>query len=102
MTVMSQSQPSPPRQPAGRWALFGIALALLGLRIAGFLLFALLITSTALLIIWVGLPLLLASLAVLRWFAGLHRTLAGKVLGNTIPAPYAPGIRGGVLARLRF
>ena len=99
---MSESQPSPPWQPAGRWALFGIALALLGLRIAGFLLFALLIVSTALLIIWIGLPLLLASLAVLRWFAGLHRNLAGQVLGTTVPAPYAAGVSGGVLARLRF
>jgi hypothetical protein len=51
----------PTRPPAGRWALFGIVLALLALRIAGFVLLVLLIVSTALLVIWFGRPVLLAS-----------------------------------------
>ena len=51
----------PTRPPAGRWALFGIVLALLALRIAGFVLLVLLIVSTALLVIWFGRLVLLAS-----------------------------------------
>src|SRR5664279_5863736 len=74
--------------PAGRWALFGIVWALIGLRIVGFVLFACLVASTALLVIWIGIPLLLGSLAALRGFAKLHRRLAGKVLGTTITEPY--------------
>ena len=99
---MTETARLPPPQPAGRWALFGIVLALLGLRIAGFVLLAFLIVSTALLVIWVGLPLLLAFLAVLRGFAQVHRRLAGRVLGTVIVEPYAPGISGGLFARLRF
>ena len=89
-------------QPAGRWALFGIVWALIGLRIAGFVLFAFLVASTALLVIWIGIPLLLGSLAALRGFAKLHRRLAGKVLGTTIAEPYPPRIPGGVFAQMRF
>jgi signal transduction histidine kinase len=89
-------------QPAGRWALFGIVWALIGLRIAGFVLFAFLVASTALLVIWIGIPLLLGSLAALRGFAKLHRRLAGKVLGTTITEPYPQRIPGGVFAQMRF
>ena len=54
------------------------------------------------LVIWVGLPLLLAFLAALRGFAGLHRRLSGRVLGIVIPDPHGAGISGGMFARLRF
>src|SRR4051812_4392547 len=92
----------PPPRPATRWALVGIVLALLALRIVGFLLIAMLIVSTALLVIWVGLPLLLGFLAALRGFGQLHRRLAGRVLGTVIPEPYSVGVQGGVFSRLRF
>ncbi|MEP6562369.1 MAG: sensor domain-containing protein, partial [Nakamurella sp.] len=85
-----------------RWALVGIVLALLALRIVGFLLVALLIVSTALLVIWIGLPLLLGFLAALRGFAHLHRRLAGRVLGAVVAEPYAAVVQGGVFSRLRF
>src|SRR5664280_1017029 len=88
--------------PAGRWALFGIVWALIGLRIVGFVLFACLVASTALLVIWIGIPLLLGSLAALRGFAKLHRRLAGTVLGTTITEPYPQKIAGGVFAQMRF
>ena len=95
------AQPAAGR-PAGRWALFGIVWALIALRIAGFVLFAFLIASTALLVVWIGIPLLLGSLAALRGFAKLHRRLAGRVLGTTITEPYPPKIAGGVFAQMRF
>lgn len=88
--------------PADRWALFGITLALLVLRIAGFVLFAFLIASTALLIVWIGLPLLLGCLAALRTFARWHRRLAGRVLGVPVVEPY-PAVTGhGLLDAFRF
>lgn len=75
---------------------------MLALRIVGFLLVALLIVSTALLVIWIGLPLLLGCLAALRGFAHLHRRLAGQVFGAVVAEPYAAGAQGGVFSRLRF
>jgi signal transduction histidine kinase len=102
MMPMTETARLPPPRPASRWGLVGIVLALLALRIAGFILLAFLIVSVALLVIWVGLPLLLGCLAVLRGFALLHRRLAGRVLGTVVPEPYAPGIDGGMFSRLRF
>jgi len=100
--LMTETARLPPPRPATRWALVGIVLALLALRIVGFLLIAMLIVSTALLIIWIGLPLLLGFLAALRGFGRVHRRLAGRVLGTVIVEPYAVGLPGGVFARLRF
>ena len=102
MTVMTDTARLPAPRPAGRWSLLGIALALFALRVAGFVLFAFLVVATALLVIWIGLPLLLAFLAVLRGFARLHRRLAGQVLGTVVLEPYSVGATGGVFARLRF
>jgi signal transduction histidine kinase len=102
MSLMTETARLPPPRPASRWGLVGIVLALLGLRIAGFILLAFLIVSVALLVIWIGLPLLLGFLAVLRGFALLHRRLAGKVLGTVVPEPYAQGVGGGMFTRLRF
>jgi len=99
---MTDTARLPPPRPATRWGLVGIVLALLALRIAGFILLAFLIVSVALLVIWIGLPLLLGCLAVLRGFALLHRRLAGRVLGTVVPEPYAHGIGGGMFTRLRF
>ncbi|MGS0687975.1 sensor histidine kinase [Nakamurella sp. GG22] len=98
MTETLSAQPP----PASRWALLGIAFALLGLRIAGFVLFGVLIASIALMIIWIGIPLLLACLAFLRAFARVHRRLAGQVLGVEIADPPGPSGRLGLLDALRF
>ncbi len=88
--------------PASRWALLGIACALLGLRIVGFVLFGLLIASIALMIIWVGIPLLLGCLALLRAFARVHRRLAGRVLGAEVADPPASSDRLGLFDALRY
>ncbi len=88
--------------PASRWALLGIACALLGLRIVGFVLFGLLIASIALMIIGVGIPLLLGCLALLRAFARVHRRLAGRVLGAEVADPPASSDRLGLFDALRY
>src|SRR5690242_20267758 len=92
----------PDPRPAGRWHLFGIALALVGLWVVGMVLIALLVVAVSLLVIWIGLPLLLAFLAALRWFARLHRRLASQVLGQPILDPYLPMLPGGLFVRLRI
>ncbi|WP_420120233.1 sensor domain-containing protein [Nakamurella sp.] len=91
----------PDPQPAGRWELFGIAFALVGLWVVGMVLLVFGIVAVSLLIVWLGLPLLLAFLATLRWYARLHRRLAGRVLGQPILDPYLPPLPGGLFVRLR-
>jgi signal transduction histidine kinase len=98
---MTDTARLPEPRPADRWALFGIALALVALWIVGLLLIVFLVVAVSLLVIWIGLPLLLAFLACLRWFARLHRRLAGRVLGITVLDPYLPDPAGGLFARLR-
>ncbi len=102
MKDMTETARLPPPRPSSRWGLVGIVLALLALRILGFVLIAFLVVSIALLVIWIGLPLLLAMLATLRGFARVHRRLAGRVLGTVIPEPYPVAITGGLFVRLRF
>ena len=100
MNLMDTARLPDPR-PADRWAFFGIAVALVGLWVVGLVTLIFLILAVALLIIWIGLPLLLAALAVLRWLARLHRRLAGRVLGVAILDPYLPLPGGGPFVRLR-
>jgi signal transduction histidine kinase len=88
-------------RPADRWQLFGIALAAVGLWVVGMVLLVLLVLAVSLLVIWIGLPLLLAFLASLRWYARLHRRLASQVLGQPILDPYVPLPPGGLFVRLR-
>ncbi len=92
----------PDPRPAGRWQLFGIALAEVGLWVVGMLLLVLGVLAVCLLVIWIGLPLLLAFLAALRWYARLHRRLASQVLGQPILDPYVPLPPGGLFIRLRI
>jgi signal transduction histidine kinase len=99
---MTDTARLPDPRPAGRWHLFGIAVALVGLWVAGLVTVVFLVLAVSLLIIWIGLPLLLAALAMLRWFAGLHRRLAGQVLGTPVLDPYLPRPPGGLFVRLRI
>src|SRR3954470_16983821 len=57
--------------------------------------------GVGMLIIWVGVPILVATFASTRGFAGLERRRAGWLLGEPIPAPYLPRQRRGLLGALR-
>ena len=53
-----------------------------------------------LVIIWIGLPILAATLAASRALAGFERRRAARVLAEPIPSPYLPPERPGMLGRL--
>ena len=77
-------------------ALWSIVLAPLGLVPL------LLVTLTGILIpVWIGLPLVLWSFALVRAFAGVHRRRAARVLGAPVERPYRPVEPGGPFARLK-
>src|SRR6476619_8673089 len=54
----------------------------------------------SLLIIWVGIPILMATVASTRWFARGERRRAGWLLREPIPSLYLPSQRRGMLAYL--
>jgi signal transduction histidine kinase len=86
---------------AGRLRLLWSALTGSVLSLAGLLLLVLVLAVTLLIPAWVGLPLLLGSVALLRGFAGLHRARAAALLGVEVERPYRP-VRGrGLIARVK-
>jgi hypothetical protein len=86
---------------AGRLRLLWSALTGSVLSLAGLLLLVLVLAATLLIPAWVGLPLLLGSVALLRGFAGLHRARAAALLGVEVERPYRP-VRGrGLIARVK-
>ena len=53
-----------------------------------------------LLIVWIGVPILIAAVAVIRSFARVERRRAGWLLGQPIQSLYLPPHRRGMLGRL--
>jgi signal transduction histidine kinase len=86
---------------AGRLSLLGSALGYLALVPPGLVLFVLVAGATVLIPTWVGLPLVLAVLALLRSYTGLYRTRAARILGTPVERPYRPVDRRGWFGRLR-
>ncbi len=70
-----------------RWHLFWISFGLVLLRLIGFALLAYLAISLVLVIVWVGIPMTIVGLMMLRGFANTHRKLAAKILGTVIERP---------------
>jgi signal transduction histidine kinase len=56
----------------------------------GFIPLILVLVSASLIPLWVGVPALIGSVAACRWFADLHRNVAGSLLGREVPRPYRP------------
>jgi signal transduction histidine kinase len=84
--------------------MFGYSALQVLLTMYGWLIFGLLITAIVLVIVWIGLPILLVVLAMLRGYADLHRRLDSRILGTPIPPPYRRQVdAGGVFfVRLRM
>jgi signal transduction histidine kinase len=66
------------------------------------LLLPVLVASVALVVIWVGIPMLAATLAAARSLAMWQRRTAARLLELPVFAPYRPVGEGGVLDRLRI
>ncbi|MBM0127940.1 sensor histidine kinase [Pimelobacter simplex] len=92
-------QPAPTRR-AGPLKASGIATAHVLLFTPVVVVFVLVVVSSVLTVVWVGVLLLLAVLPLSRLVADLHRTMAATVLGEPVPSPYLP-VPPGPLRGLR-
>lgn len=92
---------APPAAPAGRLRVTGYAGLHVLLFVPVVLLFVLWVVGGVLMIVWVGALLLAVAVPVTRAVADAHRRTAGRVLGTTLPAPYAALEGLGPVARLR-
>src|ERR1700712_4523203 len=91
-------------RPAGRSgakAALGAAGAITAQGFLSILLLPLVVVSFALIVIWVGLPLLTLSLSLVRGLSMWERDVAGRMLGTPIERPYRPAGQDGILESLR-
>jgi signal transduction histidine kinase len=77
------------------------ALTLVALSAVSLVLLILTVVGTALIVVWVGIPLLLATVAITRPIAQIYRRFVGDALGARVESPYVDAKGGGVFARLR-
>ena len=84
-----------------RLRLFGVALLMAVLAALGLVLLVVLIVGSVLVTVWIGLPILLAGVFVLRQLAGVHRRLHEMLLDETIRSPYLQPAGGNLFNRLR-
>jgi signal transduction histidine kinase len=73
----------------GRWESTGLALAHLVLCVPALTLFVLIVVAIPLTLVSTGIVILLAVVPLTEAFAGLHRRMAGRVLGEPVTASYA-------------
>jgi signal transduction histidine kinase len=76
------------------WAVVLTVFALLGL-----VLFVLTIVSTLLIVVWIGLPLVVVCVALMRQLANLYRYFARKLLGSAVPSAYLRVTERGLVRR---
>ncbi len=76
--------------PPGRLRLTGYAALHVLLVVPTLLLFVLDIVGGVLVLVWVGLLILLATVPLTRWVANTHRRTAAETLGVPVPAGYLP------------
>jgi signal transduction histidine kinase len=88
------------RRPPTRSQLFGWAVALIGLQVPACVLLAFFLASVGLIAAWIGFPLVLGVVTLLRKFTGVHRRQAGWVLGTTIEVPYRQSQDRGLVVRV--
>jgi signal transduction histidine kinase len=74
--------------------------ATLGLTVASLVLFVLTITGTALVIVWIGIPILLVTISLTKGLANLRRRYSGGLAGRELPSPYLRRHGGGLLSRI--
>ena len=75
--------------------------AALGQAIVCTVLFVLTVVAFPLVVVWVGIPLLFATIVTVRPIANLHRRYAGGLVGRQLGSPYLRPAGGNLLLRLR-
>lgn len=98
-------EPVVPQHVAGefvqRLRLLLWSFAATGLAAACLVLLVLALTGFALIVVWIGLPILFAVAFAVRPIANLHRRHAVRLLGRPIGSPYLQHTGGNLLVRLR-
>ena len=89
------------RRPVGRWEATGIALAWVLLFGPVLALFVVNVVAIPLVLVTAGVILLLGGVPLLAGIAGVHRRLAGRVLGERITVSYDSTDGQGVFGRLQ-
>ena len=85
-----------------RGRLIGWSVTVLAMAVVGLVLMILMIVGTALIVVWVGVPLLLAAMYAAQPIAQFHRRFLHNIDGKgRIPSPYLAASRGNLLARIR-
>ena len=84
-----------------RLRLVGWAVLLVALSAVCLVLLISTIVGTALIAVWVGIPMLLATVAITRPIAQVYRHFVGEALGSRIESPYLDASANGIFARLR-
>jgi signal transduction histidine kinase len=100
---MSDTVPTPATEPAppGRWLLTAYAAEQVLWLVPLIVVFVLNVVGSVLIVVWVGIPLLLAGVWTLRLVAQRQRRIAARVLGTPMVTPYRPIRGGGPLVQVR-
>ncbi len=91
-----------PARRTGAKATLGAAGAITAQGFLSILLLPLVVVSFALIVIWVGLPLLTLTLSLVRGLSMWERDLAGRMLGSPVERPYKSVGTEGILESLRI
>jgi signal transduction histidine kinase len=86
----------------GRLRMTGYAGLQLLLAVPALVIFILEAVGLALAAIVVGLPFLMVTVPAGRWLAGIHRSLAARILGSPEPKPYRRTEGASAMERLRI
>jgi signal transduction histidine kinase len=73
-----------------RLRLVPVALGLAVASVVGVAVLVFVIVSAALIPVWIGVPAVIAAVALSRRFADMHRSVAGSLLGREVARPYRP------------
>ncbi|WP_162529900.1 sensor histidine kinase [Nocardioides caldifontis] len=97
---MTTETSTPAQRRPGPWRLTGYAAVQVLSVVPLIVLLVLWILGAALVLVWAGLAILAVAVPATRWLVGVHRRMAGRVLGTPLPEPYAP-VPPGPLAWVR-
>ncbi|MGH8881434.1 MAG: sensor histidine kinase, partial [Stackebrandtia sp.] len=91
---------TPSRQVFRRFQQFGLAVALLGLSIAGFVMFVLFNVGMPLIFLTVGIPIVFGAVGAIRGICNAERYLFRKFFGVQIDRPYRSWPKGHIGVQL--